>query len=71
MGTLIIVSSPTRIQNAWNFPEKGKTKWTPSVDEGGRSLWMDNSRGDSTFTKGMSQDLWQKKSDEQTSQTMI
>src|SRR5215831_1771191 len=71
METSIIVLSPTRIRNAWNFPGKGKTKWTQSVDAGGRSSRMDNSRGDSTFTKGMSQGLWHKKSDEQTSQTMF
>ena len=66
-----IVSSPTRRQNVWNFPGKEKTKWTPSADEGGPSLQMDNSRGDPTFTEGMSQDLLQKKSDEETIQTMI
>jgi hypothetical protein len=32
---------------------------------------MDSSRGDSTFTKGMSQGLWHKKRNEETSQTMI
>src|SRR6266446_2065050 len=66
MGISIIVSSPTRIQHVWNFPGKGKTKWTRSVDEGGRSLRMDNSKGESIFTKGMTQGLWQKKRDEQT-----
>src|SRR5262245_48012420 len=61
----------TKSVGMWNFPGKEKTKWTPSADEGGRSLRMDNSRGDSTFTEGMSQDLLQKKSDEETIQTMI
>src|SRR4029453_13911864 len=65
MGIWIIVLRPTRKQNVWNFPGKGRTKWTRSVDEGGRSLRTDNSRGDSTFTKGMSQGLGQKKSTEQ------
>src|SRR5437899_1760487 len=70
MGTLIIVLSPTRRQNVWNFPGKGKTKWTQSVDADGRSLRMDNSRGDSIFMKGMSQGLWQKNRDEQTGATV-
>ena len=51
-----------RLEFSW----EGRTKWTQSVDAGGRSLRMDNSRGDSTFTKGMSQGLWRKKRDEQT-----
>src|SRR6266446_10618103 len=56
MGISIIVSSPTRIQNVWNFPGKGRTKWTRSVDEGGRSLRLDNSRGEFIFMKAMTQD---------------
>src|SRR5262249_34462988 len=71
MGKSIIVLSLTRTQNVWNFPGKGKTKWTPSVDAGGRCSRTDNFMEDSTFTKGMSQGLWLKKRDEQTSQTMI
>jgi hypothetical protein len=71
MGISIIVLRPTRIQNAWNFPGKGRTKWTQSVGEGGRSLKTDNSKEDSTFTKGMSQGSLRKNRDEQPSQTMI
>src|SRR5262245_24555386 len=71
MGTLIIVSSPTRRQHVWNFPGKGKMKWTRCVGEGGRSSKTDNSRGESLLTKGMSQGSQRKKRDEQTSQTMI
>jgi hypothetical protein len=48
-----------------------ETPPTQSVDAGGRSLRMDNSRGDCTFMKGMRQGLWQKKSDKQTSQTKL
>jgi len=36
------------------------------VDADGVTLRMDSSREDFTFMKGMSQGLWQKKSDEQT-----
>jgi hypothetical protein len=71
MGRSIIVLSHTTTLNAWHFPGKGKTKWIQSVDEGGRSLRMDNSRGDCTFMKGMSQGFWQKKRDAQTIQTGI
>src|SRR5262249_8463649 len=71
METSIIVSNPTRRQHGWNFLGKGKTKWTRSVDEDGRSSRRDNSREDSIFTKGMSQGSQRKKRDEQTSQTMI
>jgi hypothetical protein len=34
-------------------------------------LRTDNSRGDSTFTKGMSQGLWQQKSTDATIKTVI
>ena len=71
MGTSIIVLRPTTMLSAWSFPGKGKTKWTRSVDEGGRSLRMDNSRGQFIFTKGMSQGSLRKKRDEETNQTMI
>ena len=55
MGISIIVLRPTRRRNAWSFPGKAKMKWTRSADADGRSLRTDNSRGDSIFTKGMSQ----------------
>src|SRR5262245_41425203 len=55
MEISIIVLSPTRRQNVWNFLGKGKTKWTQSVDADGRSWRTDSSRGDSISMKGMSQ----------------
>src|SRR5262245_25825568 len=57
----IIVWSPTRRQNGWNFPGEVRTKWTMSVDEGGRCSRTDNSRGESTFTEGTILDSWRKK----------
>src|SRR5262249_40474 len=70
MGNSFIVSSPTRRQHVWKFPGKGKLKWTPYVDEGGRSSKTDNSRGESILTKGMTQGSRRKKRDEQREATV-
>src|SRR2546428_4219449 len=70
MGILLIVLHlPTR-RNVWNFPGKGKTKWTQCVDEDGRSSRTDNSKEESMFTKETTlASLW-KKSDEQPEATV-
>ena len=51
------------------FSWEGEDEMDPVRDEDGRSLRTDNSRGNSTFTKGMSQGLLRKKRAESTRKT--